>query len=275
MFIETDSRPPEAGSRPIDKKESPARLRRRINAEFAALRLPIAGPRKSWYLGVKVTADVLAALVLLVVTAPLILLAALLVKLTSSGPAFYTQTRVGRKGRLFTIYKLRTMIHNCESLTGPRWSIPGDPRITWVGRVLRLSHLDELPQLLNVLRGEMSLIGPRPERPEFVPELDKALPSYRGRLAVRPGVTGLAQVNLPADTDLNSVRRKLSCDLYYIQNLSFWLDLRILLCTVLYAVGMPFRISRKLLRIPAAHTFDRAAPASPESKQARPRKAAA
>src|SRR5262249_21310411 len=160
-------------------------------------------------------------------TAPLILLAALLVKLTSTGPVFYTQTRVGRKGRLFTIYKIRTMIHNCESLTGPRWSIPGDPRITWIGRVLRLSHLDELPQLLNVLRGEISLIGPRRERPEFVPKLDKALPNYRGRLAVRPGVTGLAQVNLPADTDLNSVRRKLACDLYYIQKLSFWLDVRI------------------------------------------------
>src|SRR5205085_11405871 len=104
--------------------------------------------------------------------APVIALAALLLKLTSHGPAFYTQTRVGRNGRLFTIYKVRTMLHRCESLTGPRWSVPGDPRITAVGCLLRVTHVDELPQLLNVLRGEMSLIGPRPERPEFVPELE-------------------------------------------------------------------------------------------------------
>src|SRR5262249_35159212 len=134
MLIETDSRPPEAGSRPIQKDASPSSLRSRINAEFHALRSPIGSPRRSWYLAVKLTIDMLAALALLVLTAPLLLLAAVLVKLTSRGPAFYTQTRVGRRGRLFTIYKIRTMIHNCESLTGPRWSIPGDPRVTWVGR---------------------------------------------------------------------------------------------------------------------------------------------
>ena len=140
-------------------------------------------------------------------------------KLTSPGPAFYTQTRVGQGGRPFTIYKLRTMIHNCESLTGPRWCMPGDPRVTPAGWLLRVTHLDELPQLLNVLRGEMSLVGPRPERPEFLPQLERALPAYRQRLVVRPGVTGLAQVKLPADTDLDSVRRKLAHDLYYIERL--------------------------------------------------------
>src|SRR5205823_316253 len=116
-----------------------------------------------------------------------------------------------------------------------RWSIPGDPRVTLIGQVLRRTHLDELPQLLNVLRGDMSLIGPRPERPEFLPELEAAFPRYRDRLAVRPGVTGLAQVQLPADSDLDSVREKLRHDLYYIQHLGPWLDLRILICTAFYA----------------------------------------
>jgi lipopolysaccharide/colanic/teichoic acid biosynthesis glycosyltransferase len=222
-----------------------------------------------WYLSCKTALDVTAALLLLVLAAPLILLAALLVKLTSRGPAFYTQDRVGRDGRVFTIYKIRTMIHNAESLTGPRWSIPGDPRITWFGQFLRLSHIDELPQLLNILRGEMSLVGPRPERPEFLPELQQSLPAYRDRLAVRPGVTGLAQVHLPADTDLESVRRKLLYDLYYLQHRSLLLDLRIVGCTLLYAFGVPFRLSRQLFRIPSRQVVEGpAAVVSPRSRKA-------
>jgi lipopolysaccharide/colanic/teichoic acid biosynthesis glycosyltransferase len=189
---------------------------------------------------------------------PLIFLAALVVKLTSRGPAFYTQTRVGEDGRLFTIFKVRTMVHNCESLTGARWSIPGDPRVTWFGRFLRVSHLDELPQLLNVLRGEMSLIGPRPERPEFLPELQRALPAYGQRLTVRPGVTGLAQVQLPADSDLGTVERKLAHDLYYVRHVSFWLDLRLLACTAFYALGIPFAFLGRLLCIPDSRAIDEA-----------------
>jgi lipopolysaccharide/colanic/teichoic acid biosynthesis glycosyltransferase len=221
-----------------------------------------------WYLSCKTALDVTAALLLLVLAAPVILLAALLVKLTSRGPAFYTQDRVGQDGRVFTIYKIRTMIHNAESLTGPRWSIPGDPRITWLGQFLRLSHIDELPQLLNILRGEMSLVGPRPERPEFLPELERALPAYRGRLAVPPGVTGLAQVHLPADTDLDSVRRKLLYDLYYLAHRSLLLDLRIVGCTCLYAFGVPFRLSRQLFRIPSREVVEGpAAVVSPRSRK--------
>jgi lipopolysaccharide/colanic/teichoic acid biosynthesis glycosyltransferase len=189
---------------------------------------------------------------------PLIFLAALVVRLTSRGPAFYTQTRVGMNGRLFTIWKIRSMIHNCESLTGARWSMPGDPRVTRVGAFLRASHLDELPQLLNVLQGEMSLIGPRPERPEFVPELERELPGYWQRLAVRPGVTGLAQVQLPPDSDLTSVRRKLAHDLFYIRHLSPWLDVRLLFCTAFYAFGLPFGIAGKLLGIPDGDTVEEA-----------------
>ncbi len=206
--------------------------------------------RQRWYLSCKYAADFVLAALLTVPAVPLILVAALLVKLTSRGPALYTQTRVGEDGRLFTIWKIRSMIHNCESLTGPRWSMPGDPRVTRIGAFLRASHLDELPQLLNVLRGEMSLIGPRPERPEFVPELERELPGYWQRLTIRPGVTGLAQVQLPPDSDLTSVRRKLAHDLYYIRHLSPWLDLRLLVCTGAYALGLPFAVAGKLLGIP-------------------------
>jgi lipopolysaccharide/colanic/teichoic acid biosynthesis glycosyltransferase len=198
------------------------------------------------------------ALILLVITAPVIALSVLLAKLTSKGPAIYTQTRVGRTGRLFTIYKIRTMIDNCESLTGPRWAMPDDPRVTWLGHYLRKTHFDELPQLVNVLRGEMSLIGPRPERPEFVTKLERALPAYRERLGVRPGVTGLAQVHLPGDTNLSSVRLKLAYDLYYIQRLGPWLELRILWCTALRVIGVPFRVLRKFSGIPGDEAVERA-----------------
>jgi lipopolysaccharide/colanic/teichoic acid biosynthesis glycosyltransferase len=203
-----------------------------------------------WYAAGKAVAEFAAALLLLLLALPLIVAAAVLVKLTSRGPAFYTQTRMGRRGRPFTIYKLRTMIHNCESLTGPRWAMPDDPRVTWVGSFLRKAHLDELPQLLNVLRGDMSLIGPRPERPELIPELEQELPRYRERLAVRPGLTGLAQIQLPPDTDLGSVRRKLACDLFYVEHFGPRLDLGLLVCTVLYVLRLPTRMVQGWLGVP-------------------------
>jgi lipopolysaccharide/colanic/teichoic acid biosynthesis glycosyltransferase len=171
-----------------------------------------------------------------------------LVKLTSRGPALYSQVRLGKNGRPFRIYKIRTMAHNCEDRSGARWSTPGDPRVTAVGRVLRATHLDELPQLWNILRGDMSLVGPRPERPEFVVKLEKGIPQYRDRLQVRPGVTGLAQVQLPPDSDLDSVRRKVACDLTYIGNLGAWLDVCILTVTVLHLFGIPCHsLCRRLL----------------------------
>src|SRR5205823_10851019 len=158
----------------------------------------------------------------------------------SRGPVFYSQTRLGRGGRPFRIYKIRTMVHNCERQSGARWCTSGDPRITPVGRFLRATHLDELPQLWNVLRGDMSLIGPRPERPEIIAALERAIPRYHDRLLVRPGLSGLAQVQLPADTDLHSVRRKLAYDLYYVEQLGAWLDLRLALATALYLLRVPF-----------------------------------
>ncbi len=234
-------------------------------------------PPRTWatrlYLPARRAADFGTALLLAMVSAPVILLAALAIKLTSRGPAFYTQVRTGRDGRAFTIYKLRTMIDNCESLTGPRWTIPGDPRITPVGWFLRRTHLDELPQLFNVLRGEMSLIGPRPERPEFVQELDRRIPGYQRRHEVLPGITGLAQVQLPPDTDLESVRVKLLYDLYYVRHQNPLLDLRIFLSTALHMVGLPCAMLQTLRIVPGPdrvetpETVPFAAPAAPRRRK--------
>jgi lipopolysaccharide/colanic/teichoic acid biosynthesis glycosyltransferase len=204
----------------------------------------------SWYVAWKPRVEFLLALVGLFLTAPLVLLAAILIKLTSRGPAFYTQVRVGKNGRRFTIYKLRTMHHQAEADTGPIWAAPDDPRVNTIGKLLRATHLDELPQLFNVLTGDMSLIGPRPERPEIVHQLQARLDNYLHRLAVRPGITGLAQVQLPPDVDLDGVRKKLVCDLHYIKHFGFWLDFRLVLCTGLLFVGVPLSWSRQLLRIP-------------------------
>jgi lipopolysaccharide/colanic/teichoic acid biosynthesis glycosyltransferase len=193
---------------------------------------------------------VLAA-VLLVMALPALAAAALLIKLTSPGPVVYCQSRLGRGGRPFTIYKLRTMRHNCEAVSGIRWATKGDGRITRVGRLLRATHVDELPQLVNVLRGDMSLVGPRPERPEIVAVLVRAIPDYSCRHAVRPGLTGLAQVQLPADTDLDGVRRKLALDLVYIRERTLWLDVRIGAGTLLKVAAVPFPLIRSVLGLPA------------------------
>lgn len=215
-------------------------------------------PPAGWYPSLKFGLDRVGALGLLVLSAPVIVLAMVLTKLTSRGPALYRQERVGLDGRRFVIYKIRTMVVDAELRTGPRWCTENDPRITSLGRFLRRTHLDELPQLWNILRGEMSLVGPRPERPEFVAELERAIPRYRERLLVRPGLTGLAQVQLPPDTDLASVRRKLACDLYYTQRQSLWLDLRILLSTATHVAGVPFSVPRALLRVPSGETVEEA-----------------
>jgi lipopolysaccharide/colanic/teichoic acid biosynthesis glycosyltransferase len=188
-------------------------------------------PGLPWYLPLKRCCDLGLALALLIVSAPVVLLAALLVKLTSRGPALYRQTRVGLDGRHFVLLKLRTMKHNAEADTGPVWSTENDGRVTAVGSLLRRTHIDEFPQLLNVLRGEMSLVGPRPERPEFVAKLDWEIPYYRERLKVRPGITGLAQLRLRADTSLESVRQKVVNDVYYVRHVNPALDGKLLVMT--------------------------------------------
>jgi exopolysaccharide biosynthesis polyprenyl glycosylphosphotransferase len=170
------------------------------------------------------------ALILLVLTAPLVLLLAVLIKLTSRGPAFYSQVRLGRNGRPYALYKLRTMTHNCERESGPQWSTQGDPRVTALGRFLRRSHLDELPQLWNVLRGDMSLVGPRPERPMYVEQFRASIPRYMLRHHVKSGMTGWEQVNgLRGDTPLE---RRIEYDLHYIKNWSLGFDVKILALTV-------------------------------------------
>ncbi len=199
---------------------------------------------------VKRAFDVCVGLPMLVAFLPLIAAVWALVKVTSAGPGFYSQVRVGRNGRHYRIYKIRTMYHDCEKKSGAKWCVRKDPRVTPVGRILRKLHLDELPQLWNVLAGDMSLVGPRPERPEFVKPLSEAIPGYAERHLVRPGVTGLAQIQLPADTDIESVRTKLVLDRCYIGAGSLWLDLRIMLGTAVYLLGVSYDGVRRVMRLP-------------------------
>ena len=191
------------------------------------------------------------ALVLLILTVPLWIVVAVAIKLTSRGPVMYSQVRVGRDernmrlaaatdprrkvdfgGRPFKIYKFRTMVVDAEHTSGPVWATRGDPRITRVGRLLRELRLDELPQLLNVIKGEMNLVGPRPERPTFVVELRRKIPDYPERHKVKPGLTGLAQVNMQYDSCVDTVRAKLEYDLTYIRERSLLKDAQILLKTI-------------------------------------------
>ncbi|MEA1952004.1 MAG: sugar transferase, partial [Planctomycetota bacterium] len=183
------------------------------------------------------------AVVLLVLLFPLIGILMAIVRLTSSGPGLFRQARTGKNQKSFTMYKIRTMAENAEAKSGPIWARVSDSRVTAVGHVLRKLHLDELPQLFNVLKGEMSLVGPRPERPEFIDMLAEQISGYKNRLAEKPGITGLAQLNLPPDSDLKSVRYKLVLDLEYLRQASFFLDIRIILCTALRGVKLPERMS--------------------------------
>lgn len=175
--------------------------------------------------------DFVCALLGLILTAPVFLVAGLLVKLDSPGPALYRQRRSGLDGRTYTLMKFRTMRQDAEAASGAVWAGQADHRVTRTGKWMRKWRIDELPQLLNVLRGEMSLVGPRPERPEFVETLAQAIPFYRERLLVPPGITGWAQVKYPYAASIEAARRKLQYDLYYIKHMSFFLDALILLRT--------------------------------------------
>jgi sugar transferase (PEP-CTERM system associated) len=176
--------------------------------------------------------EALVSALLLVATLPLLVVLGLLVRLESRGPALYRQSRVGRRGALFTLVKLRTMREDAETASGPVWTDPEkDPRVTRLGRFLRKFRLDELPQLWNVLKGEMSFVGPRPERPHFVQTLRLVIPYYDERHAVRPGITGWAQVKFGYGSTIEDSERKLQFDLYYVKNMSLLLDLVIVLET--------------------------------------------
>lgn len=177
--------------------------------------------------------DILVSAVFLITVMPVILITAIAIKLESKGPVFYKQERLGLNGRIFRILKFRSMLQDAESHTGPVWSAKDDPRITRVGKFIRLVRIDEIPQMINVLRGEMSLVGPRPERPVFVEQLARDIPYYKRRLKVRPGITGWAQVKHKYDETLEDVKQKLRYDLFYVENISLKMDIKILFRTIL------------------------------------------
>jgi lipopolysaccharide/colanic/teichoic acid biosynthesis glycosyltransferase len=210
------------------------------------------------YFAVKTVVDRTLTALLMIVALPLMFVIAMAILLVDGWPIFYRQTRVGKNGRIFRIWKFRTMCRNAERATGAVWSSASDPRVTALGRWLRCSHLDELPQFFNVLIGDMNLIGPRPERPEFVRELISELPRYAERLNVRPGITGLAQLRFGYDQSLADVKRKALLDSVYVQAASLPLDSKILVLTLPYIIRQVLRNWRAGRQMPnrAGHLHD-------------------
>ncbi len=185
-----------------------------------------------WQKIVKVFIDYFISICVLLIGLPLWIVFAIMIKLDSKGSVFYRQERVGKGGKIFKVFKFRSMVTDAEKRSGPIWAGKNDSRVTRIGRNLRKSRMDEIPQLINVIRGEMSIVGPRPERPVFVEELRKMYPFYQKRLTIKPGLTGWAQVKLEYDTDMESVANKLRYDFFYIENQSIFLDLEILARTL-------------------------------------------
>jgi exopolysaccharide biosynthesis polyprenyl glycosylphosphotransferase len=184
-----------------------------------------------WEESAKRLMDIVVSILILTLSAPLWIFVAIAIKLNSPGPLVYSQDRVGKDGKLFKMHKFRSMFKDAEAKTGPVWATSNDPRVTSVGRFLRKTRLDEIPQFMDVLRGDMSLVGPRPERPHFVEQLAKEIPLYKRRLSVKPGITGWAQIKQGYDTSIDDVRSKVRYDLFYIENMSFRMDIKILLMT--------------------------------------------
>ena len=193
-------------------------------------------PMPAWEESTKRLLDVIVSLVVLTLGLPFLILTGLMIKLTSAGPAIYRQQRVGHHGRVFAMFKFRTMCVDAEAETGPVWATENDPRYTAVGQWLRKTRLDEVPQFWNVLKGEMSLVGPRPERPYFVDRLAQEIPLYSRRYRVKPGITGWAQVMWRYDADIEDVRQKVKYDLFYIANMSLRMDFKILFLTLRTAI---------------------------------------
>ncbi len=188
-----------------------------------------AGPAR---LFVKRTVDLISSGILMVVTVPFMLITAIAIAVTSPGPVLYRQERVGQGGEPFTLFKFRSMLEDAESQDGPKWAEERDPRITPVGNIIRKLRIDELPQIINVLKGDMSFVGPRPERPFFVEQIAQEVPYYLERHTVRPGITGWAQVNYPYGASIEDAKQKVEYDLYYIKNFSFFLDILTLIRTI-------------------------------------------
>ncbi|MHB9039503.1 MAG: sugar transferase [Melioribacteraceae bacterium] len=185
-----------------------------------------------WEKKIKRLMDIILSFMLIIITSPATLVASLLIKLEGKGPIFYKQERSGMNGKVFKIIKFRTMVVDAEKHSGPVWSTKDDPRITKVGKFMRKIRLDEIPQAINILRGDMSFVGPRPERPFFVEKLSNEIPLYKRRLKVRPGITGWAQVKHKYDETIEDVKVKLRYDLFYIENMSLRMDFKILFRTI-------------------------------------------
>ena len=190
------------------------------------VRLPL------WYLILKRAIDFVGSAVGLLLCSFPFLVISIAIKFDSSGPVFYRQSRVGKNGKVFKIFKFRTMVKDAESKTGPIWASDKDPRLTRVGRFLRRTKIDELPQLINVLIGQMSFVGPRPERPEFVFNFVNIIPAYDRRHDVKPGITGLAQLFLGYDKSAESVYKKLRWDVKYIRNMGLRMDMWLIFKTI-------------------------------------------
>ena len=194
-----------------------------------ARRWILTNTRKNDNQKVKRAFDIVASAAILIMLSPLFLLVALLIRLDSKGPVFFYQNRVGKRGRLFKMYKFRSMEVQPESEEKKAWTVKNDPRVTPIGKFMRHTSIDELPQLFNILKGNMSLVGPRPERPFFVEKFREEIPRYMVKHQVRPGLTGWAQVNgYRGDT---SIRKRIEYDLYYIENWSIGLDIKIIFLT--------------------------------------------
>ena len=186
-----------------------------------------------WQAQIKRLFDIFTAISVLVPFMPFWILVAIIIKLSDKGPAIYSQERIGKNGKPFIIYKFRSMYMDAEKRSGPQWATENDPRITPIGRILRKSRIDEIPQLWNVLKGEMSVVGPRPERQYFIDMLSKEIPWYVKRLKMKPGITGWAQVKHKYDETIEDVKIKVMYDLYYFENMSILLDLKIIFRTIL------------------------------------------
>ncbi len=189
-------------------------------------------PMPAWEKSTKRLIDIAVSSIVLVIGLPAWIAIAALIRITSQGPAIYRQQRVGQQGKSFTMYKFRTMGQNAEADSGPVWAQENDPRYTPIGRWLRTTRLDEIPQFWNVLKGDMSLVGPRPERPFFVEKLSEEIPLYSRRHRLKPGITGWAQVKWKYDTSLEDVRQKVKYDLFYIENVNLRMDFKILFRTI-------------------------------------------
>lgn len=210
--------------------------------EIVFQKVPIAELEEAWFIKhlinrhtlydfVRLPIEITSALILGVVLFPLLILIACSIKLSSRGPVIFKQTRVGELGKTYTLYKFRSMIADAEK-NGPQWKTESDPRLTTIGRILMRAHLDELPQLFNIIKGDLSFVGPRPERPEFVEQLKNKIPYYELRHLVKPGITGWAQLHYGYGASIEDAQEKLQYDLYYLKNRSFWLDVEIILKTI-------------------------------------------